>query len=48
MWGLDGPWSLRFLTYRQAIDVVRRYCSFLSPEEKELVLGENARRIYRL
>lgn len=48
MWGLDGPWSLRFLTYRQAIDVIRRHCSFLSLEEKELVLGENARRIYRL
>ncbi len=48
MWGLDGPWSLRFLTYRQALDVIRGHCDFLSTEEKALVLGENAKRIYRL
>lgn len=48
MWALDGPWSLRLLTYRQALDVIRRHCNFLSSEEKALVLGENAKRFYRL
>lgn len=48
MWSLDGPWGLMFFTYRQAIDIVRRHCHFLSPEEKALVLGENAKRIYCL
>jgi hypothetical protein len=31
----------RFCTYTQSLDYVRRHCSFLSPSEKDAVLGGN-------
>jgi hypothetical protein len=37
--GSDMPNVERFCTYRQSVDYVRRYCSFLSAAEKDLILG---------
>jgi predicted TIM-barrel fold metal-dependent hydrolase len=48
MWGSDMPNVERFCTYRQSLDYVRRYCDFLSARELDLVLGENAARLYRI
>ena len=42
LWGSDMPNVERFCTYRQCVDYVRKYCSFLSDDERELILGSNA------
>ncbi len=39
VWGSDMPNVERFCTYRQSVDYVRRYCSFLRAAEKDAVLG---------
>jgi L-galactono-1,5-lactonase len=44
MWGTDWPGAVRMSTYRQLIDVIRRHCAFLSPADKEAILGGNALR----
>ncbi|MBV9244391.1 MAG: hypothetical protein JO366_06225, partial [Methylobacteriaceae bacterium] len=31
----------RFCTYRQSVDYVRRYCTFLTGGEKDAILGGN-------
>jgi predicted TIM-barrel fold metal-dependent hydrolase len=48
IWGSDMPNVERFCTYRQSLDYVRRYCDFLSGREMDLVLGDNAARLYDL
>jgi predicted TIM-barrel fold metal-dependent hydrolase len=45
VWGSDMPNVERFCTYRQCVDYVRRYCEFLSPADKDRVLGGNLRQI---
>lgn len=42
VWGSDMPNVERFCTYRQCVDYVRKYCSFLGAGEKERILGLNA------
>lgn len=42
MWGSDMPNVERFCTYRQCVDYVRNYCTFLTPAEKDGILGSNA------
>jgi predicted TIM-barrel fold metal-dependent hydrolase len=42
VWGSDMPNVERFCTYKQSLDYVRNYCSFLTPAEKDQVLGRNA------
>lgn len=42
VWGSDMPNVERFCTYRQCVDYVRKYCPFLSPDEKDRILGGNA------
>jgi predicted TIM-barrel fold metal-dependent hydrolase len=42
IWGSDMPNVERFCTYRQCVDYVRSYCSFLTPAEKDQILGGNA------
>ena len=39
MWGTDMPIVMRHWTYRQNIDVIRRYCDFLGPDDMGLVMG---------
>ena len=41
IWGSDMPNLERFCTYRQGVDYIRRYCEFLSKEEKKMILGGN-------
>ena len=45
VWGSDMPNVERFCTYRQCVDYVRRYCSFLSASEKDLILGDTMDRL---
>jgi len=46
LWGSDYPGVLSYCTYRQAIDLVQRHSTFLSKQEKELLLGGNAAKLF--
>lgn len=48
LWGSDMPNVERFCTYRQCVDYVRKYCAFLSANEKDQILGGNAAELLRL
>jgi predicted TIM-barrel fold metal-dependent hydrolase len=48
VWGSDMPNVERFCTYRQSLDYVRRYCTFLSSAEKDAVLGANVAQLFGL
>ncbi len=48
LWGADMPALMRSCTYRQSLDFVRIHCDFMSEEEKDLVLGGNAARLFNL
>ena len=48
LWGSDIPGILSQITYRQCLDLVKRNCSFLSPEEKKNILGENAKKLFKI
>jgi predicted TIM-barrel fold metal-dependent hydrolase len=48
IWGSDMPNVERFCTYRQSIDYVRKYCPFLSADEKDRILGGNAAELLRI
>lgn len=48
IWGSDIPILLRHYTYRQCLDSIRLYCDFLSPREKDQILGGNMARIMNL
>lgn len=48
LWGTDFPTVLEACTYHQALNLVKRNCDFLSTEDKNKILGENAMRLYRL
>jgi predicted TIM-barrel fold metal-dependent hydrolase len=45
LWGSDIPTTLKMYTYRQMIDVIKK-ASFLSEDDKKLILGGNALRIF--
>ena len=47
MWGSDWPRTMIDFTYRQSIDFIRTDES-LTNREKQLMLGENAARLYNL
>ncbi|MBQ0063213.1 MAG: amidohydrolase [Prevotella sp.] len=47
MWGSDYPRTITAITYRMSYDFVSR-SKELTHEEKEMFLGENAKRFYRL
>ena len=42
MWGTDMPIVLRFWTYRQNVEFIRRYCAFLGPAEVDAIMGQTA------
>ena len=48
VWGSDMPNVERFCTYKQCVDYVRRHCTFLSPAEKDAVLGGNMAGLFGL
>ena len=45
MWGSDYPRTITAITYRMSYDFVLK-SDELSPEEKALFLGENAKAFY--
>ena len=45
MWGTDIPMVVRFYTYRQTLEHMRRCSDFLSPEEVDLIMGGNIARL---
>ena len=46
VWGADLPWLLRSCTYKQCFDSVRLHTEFMTDDDRGLVLGGNAARIY--
>lgn len=47
LWGSDSPFGMStWCTYRQALDFIRRHCDFLSQDEKDLILGGNAAKLF--
>lgn len=47
LWGTDAPGILQSFTYEQLMSMVAQSGVF-TPEEEALVMGENARRVYRI
>lgn len=47
-WGSDLPQLTRLLTYPRMLRFVKDHCDFFSDEEKNDILGENAKRLYKL
>ena len=45
IWGTDMPIVMRFYTYRQCIEQIKRCCDFLNTEDLDMILGGNAVRI---
>ena len=48
LYGTDMPFQNRHCTYRQSRDLIEKYCTFLSKEERDLIMGGTAARILRL
>ena len=48
LFGSDMPNTYRTCTYQQCLDLVRLHFGFLSEEEKNLVLGGNAAKLFRV
>ena len=44
-WGSDYPVVGFYMTYRQALEAFRSHCGFVSPEDKELILGGTLARL---
>ena len=47
LWGSDMPFTYRTCTYQQCQDLVRLHFDFMSEEERNLVLGGNAAKLFR-
>lgn len=45
LWGTDMPFQNRFCTYRQSRDWIEKYCTFLSPDDLEKIMGATAARL---
>jgi predicted TIM-barrel fold metal-dependent hydrolase len=45
IWGTDIPMVLRFYTYRQNLDHIRRNCDFLASSEVDMIVGGNMARL---
>ena len=48
LYGTDMPFQNRHCTYRQSRDHIEKYCTFLSREERDLIMGGTAARILDL
>lgn len=44
-WGSDFPALTRALSYKQALEIVRRHCDFIAPADLPLILGTNLKRL---
>ena len=47
LWGSDMPNIYRTCTYQQCLDLVRVHFDFMSKNERDLVLGDNAYKLFR-
>jgi len=47
MWGTDIPALLSYATYPQLLQAARIHLDFLSGDERDMVMGGNASRVYR-
>lgn len=45
MWGTDMPFQNRFCTYRQSCQWIEKYCTFLSPADLNMIMGDTAARV---
>ncbi len=48
LYGTDMPFQNRHCTYRQSRDHIEKYCTFLSQEQRDLIMGGTAARILKL
>lgn len=48
IWGTDMPLTIRYATYRQALNQFRLHCTFLSDSERAAILGGTAARVMGL
>lgn len=46
LWGTDYPGTLRYTSYENLIDMVRRGCPAIPERELELIMGQNAHRVF--
>jgi len=46
-WGSDMPCTERICTYRQSLDYLRRYCTFIGSADLDAILGGNAANLFR-
>ena len=48
LWASDMPFTLRACTYRQCLDAIRLHADFMTADERKMVMGENAARLYKV
>ena len=48
MWGSDFPFTLKVNGYNAGLPFICHSCGFLTAEEKELILGKTAMRVYAM
>lgn len=48
IWGSDIPNVERYCTYAQSLNYLRKYCDFLSDNDKELVFAKNVIKVFGL
>jgi predicted TIM-barrel fold metal-dependent hydrolase len=48
VWGSDVPWCYRVCTYAQAVDLVRKNTPYMTPRDRDAVLGGNMRTLFGL
>jgi len=48
LWGSDMPNVERNCTYKQSLDYLARYCTFITPNDRDLIIGGNVARLLKL
>ena len=47
VWGSDFPVVKFSSTYKQALEVINKYCDFISEDDKKLILGNNLKKLLK-
>ena len=47
VWGSDFPVVKFSSTYKQALEVINKYCDFISEDDKKLILGNNLEKLLK-
>lgn len=45
VWGSDSPVAQKYISYRQALEIVRERCTFLAADDLRLIMGETMHRL---